>query len=127
MHVHIISGWRYRPGMRKKTEHQIERMRGDAQGAYPLMPDAPGLIARLWATDPEDADTGVAVWVWESKDAADAFQYPWEGDGGVRKPLDSRMDLSSVTVQALDGMYLALAPHLLPFGVTAAPTDPLLP
>lgn len=110
MFIQVISGWRYRAGMRSKTHSQVERLRANAGGMYPLMPDAPGLLARLWGTDPEDRDTGVAIWVWESKEAARAFAFPWEGDGMAHRPLDSRMDFSQVTVRELDGMYLALAP-----------------
>jgi hypothetical protein len=113
MYIQIISGWRYRAGMRNKTSMQVEHMRANAGGAYPLMPDAPGLLARLWGTNPEDSDTGTAIWVWESKDAADAFDFPWDGDPNVRTPLDNRMDFSHVQVRALDGMYIALSQELL--------------
>jgi hypothetical protein len=109
MYIHVISGWRYRPGMRAKTRSQVERMRVNAGGSYPLMPDAPGLLARLWGTDPDEPDTGIAIWVWESKEAAEAFQFPWEGENPVSAPLDNRIDFSEVQVRALDGMYLALS------------------
>src|SRR5206468_3937789 len=110
MYIQAISGWRYKAGMRDKTQSQVERIRANAGGVSPLMPDAPGLLARMWGTHPHDSDTGVAIWVWESKEASDAFEFPWEGDPLVRTPLDNRMDFSNVRVQSLDGMYLALAP-----------------
>jgi hypothetical protein len=113
MYIQIISGWRYKPGMRAKTRSQVERIRSNSGGVSPLMPDAPGLLARVWGTDPRDSDTGVAIWVWESKAASDAFQFPWEGDPLITTPLDARMDFSKVEVQCLDGMYLALAPDFL--------------
>jgi hypothetical protein len=113
MYIHVISGWRYRPGMRAKTRSQVERMRVNAGGSYPLMPDAPGLLARLWGTDPEAPDTGVAIWVWESREAAEAFQFPWDGEEPVSGPLDNRIDFADVQVRALDGMYLALSDGFL--------------
>jgi hypothetical protein len=67
----------------------------------------------MWGTDPNDSDTGVAIWVWESKDFSDAFEFPWEGDELEQTPLDNRMDFSDVQVRALDGMYLALASDFL--------------
>jgi hypothetical protein len=113
MYIHVISGWRYRPGMRAKTRSQVERMRANAGGSYPLMPDAPGLVARLWGTDPGEPDTGVAIWVWESKEAAEAFTFPWESKEPVSSGLDNRIDFSNVQVQCLDGMYLALSSGFL--------------
>jgi hypothetical protein len=59
MYIQVISGWRYRAGMRNKTSMQVERMRANAGGTYPLMPVAPGLLARLWGTDPEDSHLGL--------------------------------------------------------------------
>lgn len=113
MYIQVISGWRYRPGMRDKTRSQVEKMRMHAGGVSPLMPDAPGLLVRMWGTDPHDSDTGLAIWVWESREASEAFVFPWEGDPLVQTPLDLRMDFSAVRVQALDGMYLALARDFL--------------
>ena len=113
MYIQVISGWRYRTSMREKTQNQVDRMRSNPRGAFPLMPDAPGLLARLWGTDPHDADTGVAIWVWESKAAADGYTFPWQGEPGKHTPLDNRMDFSTVCVRELDGMYIALAPDFL--------------
>jgi hypothetical protein len=121
MYIQVISGWRYRPGMREKTRAQVERLRKDTRGAFPLMPDAPGLLARLWGTDPDDADTGVAIWVWESAEAAEAYTFPWQGDPDRRSPLDNRMDFSGVQVRALDGMYIALAPDFLRYTLGVDP------
>jgi hypothetical protein len=113
VYIQVITGWRYRPGMRARTYAQVERLRAPDGSTYRLMPDAPGLVARLWGTDPDDEDTGVAIWVWESKEAADAFTFPWDEERRAPTPLDNRMDFSGVRVRELDGMYLALSPGLL--------------
>ena len=113
MYIQVISGWRYRPTMREKTQNQVDRMRSNPRGAFPLMSGCSRTAGTALGNGPHDANTGVAIWVWESRSAADAYTFPWQGEPGKHTPLDNRMDFSTVCVRELDGMYIALAPDFL--------------
>src|SRR5215471_7508197 len=70
MFVQLFEGWRYREGAR-------ERLAAMDLGRAPQpspRPDVPGLIARLLATERQDSDTGIGVWIWESEDACRAYE-----------------------------------------------------
>ena len=101
MYIEVAEGWRYRPGGRMQVEAQLAQLREEA-GKLPLRPEVPGLIARLWGTDPNDPDTGVHVMVWESKEAADRFRQ--EEDRTANSEV---LDMSGMTTRGLDGMYFA--------------------
>lgn len=70
MFVQMFEGWRYREGARARL---AEMGLGNVAHAAPR-PDVPGLIARLLATDCEDSDTGIGVWVWENEEACRAYE-----------------------------------------------------
>ena len=65
MFIQLFEGWRYRPGVR-------ERLAGLGLGSAPAdapRPDVPGLIGRLLATESDDPDTGIGLWIWEDEAA----------------------------------------------------------
>lgn len=103
MYIQVFEGWRYLPGEREKLLAQRTREREET-GRNPL-PDLPGLLARTIGTDPNDPDTGIAVWVWESKEAAEAW--PWIEAPNLRQWLETYLDISRATVRGFDGMYFA--------------------
>jgi hypothetical protein len=74
-------------------------------GVSPLTPDEPGLLARVFATDPNDPDTGIVVWIWTDKAAADAYEAARDGDPAQRQRLKSDLDSSQVTTRGFDGVY----------------------
>jgi hypothetical protein len=106
MYVQVIEGWRYRLGARERIAETVARMAPHG-GVSPLAPDAPGLLARVFATDPSDPDTGIAVWIWTDKDAADAYEAARDRDPEQRQRqrLESDLDSSQVTTRGFDGLY----------------------
>jgi heme-degrading monooxygenase HmoA len=68
--IQLFEGWRYRPGVRDRL---AGLGLGAAAGDAPR-PDVPGLIARLLATEVEDPDTGIGLWVWENEAACRAYE-----------------------------------------------------
>jgi hypothetical protein len=107
MYVQVIEGWRYRRGVREHITETVAR-RASHEGVSPLTPDAPGLLARVFATDPSDPDTGVAVWIWTDKAAADAYEAARDSDPAQRQRLESDLDSSQVTTRGFDGLYFGL-------------------
>jgi hypothetical protein len=103
MYLQVFEGWRYLPG---KREELVAQRSGERQtSGRNALPDLPGLLARVIGTEPSDQDTGVAFWVWETEEAAIAWQ--WLTDPTLRQQLETYMDLSHATVRGLDGMYFA--------------------
>jgi hypothetical protein len=97
--VQVFEGWRYREGARRRL---IELGLGEAPQPEPR-PDVPGLIARLLATDPDDPDTGIGVWVWESKAACRDYE-------AARTPealaaLAAEIDESGLTERHFDPLF----------------------
>ena len=107
MYMQVIAGWRYRPGVRRQVEARLAHVQVAHGGATPLSPDAPGLIARMWATDPDDRDEGIAIWLWESKAAADAYEHARHDDEPVvpAEQVETELDTDGVVVRGLDCMY----------------------
>ncbi|MBI4640476.1 MAG: hypothetical protein HY731_07260 [Candidatus Tectomicrobia bacterium] len=105
MYIQVFEGWRYLPNARAKRVEQLEKLRVEHGGRSPLTPELPGLMAQLWGTDPNDPDAGVAVLVWESKEAAAPYQ--WLDNPELRRPLEGYMDLSNAAIRNLDGIYFA--------------------
>ncbi len=105
MYIQVLEGWNYRPGARAVRAEQLSKLREAHAGKFPLEPEVPGLIARMFGTDPNSPDTTIAVWVCESK--ADADQWPWLDDPKLRAPLEAYMDLSQATIRGFDGLYFA--------------------
>jgi heme-degrading monooxygenase HmoA len=103
MYVQVFEGWRYLPGKREELVAQRSSERQVA--GRNTLPDLPGLLARVIGTEPRDPDTGVAFWVWETEDAANAWA--WLTDPTLRQQLETYMDVSGATVRGLDGMYFA--------------------
>src|SRR5215469_5173070 len=104
MYVQVIEGWRYRPGARERVTGTAARM-ATPGGVSPLTPDAPGLLARVFATDPNDPDTGIAVWIWTDKAAADAYEAARDSDPAQLQRLESDLDSSQVTTRGFNGLY----------------------
>src|SRR5262245_24216481 len=66
-------------------------------------PDVPGLVARLLATDPDDPDTGIGLWVWESEAACRDYE-------AARTPeamaaLAAEIDESGLTERHFDALF----------------------
>jgi hypothetical protein len=101
-HVHkaeSVIGSEGCPAARKAA---LEALEGAGRN---VLPDLPGLLARVIGTEPRDPDTDVAFWVWETEDAANAWA--WLTDPTLREQLETYMDVSGATVRGLDGMYFA--------------------
>jgi hypothetical protein len=103
MYLQVFEGWRYLPGKREELVAQRSSERQVA--GRNALPDLPGLLARVIGTEPRDADTGVAFWVWETEDAANSWA--WLTDPTLRQQLKTYMDVSGATVRGLEGMYFA--------------------
>jgi hypothetical protein len=73
MFMQVFEDWRYIPGGRARALERFAELRTQGEGVMPLRPDVPGLLARVIGTDPADPDTGVAFWVWETREAERAF------------------------------------------------------
>jgi hypothetical protein len=98
MYVQLFEGWRYRPGVR-------DRIAGLGLGESPSgapRPDVPGLIARLLATDPADADTGIGLWVWQDEAACRAYEANRPPE--VQAKLADDIDESGVTERTFDAL-----------------------
>ena len=98
MFVQLFEGWRYRPGVRG-------RLAGLGLGATPSdapRPDVPGLIARLLATDTEDPDTGIGVWIWEDEAACRAYEAARPAETMAR--LEQELDNSALTERTFDAL-----------------------
>jgi hypothetical protein len=105
MYIQVLKGWRYRPGERSKTLADIEQQRTNNDGVSPLRPAFPGLIARMFGTDPDDPDTGIAVWVWESEEAARAYR--WDATPESRARIEQTLEISQAETEGFDGLYFA--------------------
>ncbi len=105
MFIQVLKGWRYRPGERAKVLSGIEQGQAENNGVSPLRPPVPGLIARMFGTDPDDPDTGIAVWVWESEEAANAHH--WDADPEARARLEQQLDHSQMVTEGFEGLYFA--------------------
>jgi hypothetical protein len=106
MYIEVREGWRYRPGGRERVIEQLARLREEHGGQLPLRPDAPGLLARLWGTDPDDPDTGVHVMVWESREAAEAFRARGPSPEEAQRSAEV-LDTSGARTRGLDGLAFA--------------------
>jgi hypothetical protein len=98
MFVQVFTGWRYRPGARERLAAL-----GLGQAASPApRPDAPGLVARLLATETDDPDTGIGVWVWEDEAACRAYEAarPPEAMAAIERDVDES-GLREATFDAL--------------------------
>lgn len=98
MFVQMFTGWRYRPGVRDAL---AARGMGDAVRPLPT-PDAPGLLARLLATDTTDSDTGIGVWVWENEAACRAYEANRPAEVTAR--LATEIDESAMVEQTFDAL-----------------------
>jgi len=99
MFVQLFTGWRYREGTRNRLAGL-----GLGGGVTPSpRPDVPGLLARLLATDRDDPDTGIGVWVWEDEAACRAYEAdrPPETVAAVARDLDE----SATTEQVFDALF----------------------
>jgi hypothetical protein len=105
MYVQLFRGWRYRAGARDRL---AAKGLGDVVSDAPR-PDVPGLRARLLATDPADPDTGIGLWVWESKAACRAYEAARPPEAMAR--LADELDESAMTEETFETLF---------FGVRAA-------
>ena len=85
---------------------RLAQMREENGGQWPLRPDAPGLLARLWGTDPADPDTGVHVMVWESREAAEAWRARGPSPEAAQQSAEV-LDNSGMTTRGRDGLAFA--------------------
>ena len=103
MYIQIIEGWRYLDGARDNVVERVRRAVAEGGGKPPLQPNVPGLIARAFGTSSEDPETGAAVWVWESREAAEAYTAARPGELVHR--LEKSLDTSDVVTRGFDGIY----------------------
>ena len=109
MFVQLFEGWRYRPGAR-------DRLASLGLGASPSgapRPDVPGLIARLLATETDDADTGIGLWVWEDEASCRAYEAARPPEAMAR--LEAELDHSGLTERTFDALL---------FGARIPPPSP---
>ena len=99
MFVQVFEGWRYREGARQRL---VDMGLGDAPQSSPR-PDVPGLIARLLATDPEDPDTGIGLWVWDSEAACRDYEAARTPE--VEARLAAEIDESGLTERHFDALF----------------------
>jgi hypothetical protein len=104
MFVQLFTGWRYRPGSRDRLP---TLGLGDRLTDAPR-PDAPGLIGRLVATDPEDPDTGIGLWVWESEAHCRAYEAGRSED--VNATLAREIDQSAMTERIFEALFFGCRP-----------------
>lgn len=98
MFIQLFDGWRYRPGVR-------ERLAGLGLGASPAdvpRPDARGLIARLLATETDDPDTGIGLWIWEDEAACRAYEAARPPETLAR--LETEIDESAMRERTFDAL-----------------------
>ncbi len=103
MYIQIVEGWRYGPGARQNVIERVRRAREAGGGTMPLQPDPPGLIARAFGTSENDPETGVGVWIWESREAADA--YAASRPGPLVHRTEQAVDTSAVVTRGFEGLY----------------------
>ena len=106
MFIQLFEGWRYRPGVR-------ERLAGLGLGSAPAdapRPDVPGLIGRLLATESDDPDTGIGLWIWEDEAACRAYEAARPAEALTR--LASEIDESALRERTFDALL---------FGARTAP------
>jgi hypothetical protein len=106
VYVQLFTGWRYRPGARDRL---AARDLGRFVSSAPI-PDVPGLIARLLATETDDPDTGIGLWVWEDEAACRAYERDRPPEMLAR--LDAELDHSAMTEQAFDALVFGCRPAM---------------
>lgn len=74
---------------------------GDSPTATPR-PDVPGLIARLLATDPKNADTGIGLWVWQDEAACRTYEANRPTD--IQARIEQDLDHSGLTERVFDAL-----------------------
>ena len=99
MHVQVFTGWRYRPGVRASLA--AKAMGGNLTAT--VRPDVPGLLARLLATETDDPDTGVGVWVWEDEAACRAYEAGRTPETLAR--LSEEIDESATVERTYDALF----------------------
>ena len=102
MFVQVFTGWRYRPGVR-------ERLAASGLGASVSpapRPDVPGLIARLLATETDDPDTGVGVWIWEDEAACRAYEASRSDE--VMARLREELDETAMVERTYDPLFFGV-------------------
>ena len=98
MYVQLFEGWRYRPGARA----QLAALGlGATPGGAPR-PDVPGLIARLLATETDDPDTGIGLWIWEDEASCRAYEAARPPEAMAR--LDQELDHAAMTERSFDAL-----------------------
>ena len=97
--VQVFEGWRYREGARQRL---VDMGLGVAPQAAPR-PGVPGLIARLLATDPNDPDTGIGLWVWESQAACRDYEAARTPE--AKAALAAEIDESRLTERHFDALF----------------------
>jgi hypothetical protein len=102
MFVQVFTGWRYRPGVRDQL---ASNGLGGSVSASPR-PDVPGLIARLLATETDDPDTGIGLWVWE--DEASCRAYEANRSPEVVARLQAEMDDSAMVERTYDPLLFGV-------------------
>ena len=98
MFIQLFEGWRYRPGVR-------ERLAGLGLGSAPAdapRPDVPGLIGRLLATESDDPDTGIGLWIWEDEAACRAYEAARPAEALTR--LATEIDESALRERTFDAL-----------------------
>jgi hypothetical protein len=98
MFVQLFDGWRYRPGVRSRL---AELGLGAAPAPAPR-PDVPGLIARLLATEVDDPDTGIGLWIWQDEAACRAYEAGRTPEATAR--LEQELDHSDLTERTFDAL-----------------------
>lgn len=102
MFVQLFSGWRYRAGARDR----IEAMDLGSRPTAVLRPDVPGLLARLLATETDDPDTGIGLWVWESEAACRSYEASRPAEVNAR--LAAELDESAMTEATFDALLFGV-------------------
>lgn len=103
MYIQVIEGWRYQRGARDNVLERVRQAREIGGGRLPLQPDVPGLLGRAFGTSTEDEETGVAIWIWENREAAEAYEATRPGELVHR--IERSLETGGVVTRSYDGIY----------------------
>ena len=113
MFVQVFEGWRYRPGVRDQL---AAKGLGDTPASSPR-PDVPGLIARLLATETDDPDTGIGLWIWQDEAACRAYEASRPAETLAR--LATELDETDLRERTFDALFFGARIPPEPGGVNS--------
>jgi hypothetical protein len=102
MFVQLFEGWRYREGKRDR----IASLGLALKPATEVRPPVPGLLARLVATETDDPDTGIGLWVWQDEAACRAYEA--NRPEAVQATVESDIDHSAISERTFEVLFFGV-------------------